>query len=201
MAEIAQLLEEVRQLREEVKTGQEETSRKLARSGRKESYSFKRKANEMQHRFNEEVADKLEEAGAVVDKVEPAAEGRTKVALEKIKDALAEGRQLIAHRQKLLKLADRSEFGWSLVEQYEEDALADDFEDENRIDKAERAAERKAQAKRRKEAADERKRVPNGREAVQREVPRPRPEVQAADVCTRYLLPVWGNGAFEEGLP
>eukprot|EP00731_Ephydatia_muelleri_P023446 Em0015g1029a len=176
MAEIAQLLEEVRQLREEVKTGQEETSRKLARSGRKESYSFKRKANEIQHRFNEEVADKLEEAGAVVDKVEPAAEGRTKVALEKIKDALAEGRQLIAHRQKLLKLADRSEFGWSLVEQYKEDALADDSEDEKRIDKAERAAERKAQAKRRKEAADERKRVPNGREAVQREVPRPRPE-------------------------
>eukprot|EP00731_Ephydatia_muelleri_P018538 Em0011g578a len=150
MAEIAQLLEEVRQLREEVKTGQEETSRKLARSGRKESYSFKRKANEMQHRFNEEVADKLEEAGS--------------------------GRQLIAHRQKLLKLADHSEYGWSLVEQYEEDALADDSEDEKRIDKAERAAERKVQAKRRKEAADERKRVPNGREAVQREVPRPRPE-------------------------
>ena len=176
MAEIAQLLEEVRQLREEVRTGQEETSRKLARSGRKESYSFKRKANEMQHRFNEEVADKLEEAGAIVDKVETAAEGRTKVALEKIKDALTEGRQLIAHRQKLLKLADRSEYGWSLVEQYEEDALADDSDDEKRIEKAERAAERKVQAKRRKEAAEERKGVPSGREAVQREVPRPRPE-------------------------
>ena len=39
-----------------------------------------RKANEIQHRFNEEVADKLEEAGVVVDKVEPAAEGRMKVA-------------------------------------------------------------------------------------------------------------------------
>ena len=111
-----------------------------------------RKANEIQHRFNEEVADKLEEAGVVVDKVEPAAEGRMKVALEKIKDALAEGRQLIAHRQKLLKLDDHSEYGWSLVELYE-DALADDSEDEKRIDKAERAAERKAQAKRRKEAA------------------------------------------------
>ena len=155
-----------------MKTGQEETSRKLARSGRKESYSFKRKANEIRHRFNEEVADKLEEAGTVVDKVEPAAKGLTKVVLEKIKDALAEGRQLIAHRQQLLKLADRSEYGWSLVEQYE-DVLADDSEDEKRIDKAERAAGRKEQAKRRKEAGDERKRVLNGREAMQQEVPRP----------------------------
>ena len=46
----------------------------------------------------------------------------------KIKEALTEGRQLIAHTQKLLiKLADQSEYGWSIVEEYEQDGLADDL--------------------------------------------------------------------------
>ena len=176
MAEIAELVEEVRRLREEVKAGQEETSRKLSRSGRKESYTFKKKANEIQHRFNEDVEDKLDEAEATVAKAEPTAEGRTKEALGKIKEALAEGRKLIAHRQKLLKLADRSEYGWSVVQEYEEDGLADDSDDEKRIEKAERAAERRAQAKRRKEAvADGRKRAPHGKEAAHQELPRPGP--------------------------
>ena len=100
-----------------MKAGQEETSRKLARSGRKASYTFKRKANEIQHRFNGDMADKLNEAEAAVAKVEPTAEGRIKEVLGKIKEALAEGRQLIAHRQKLLKLADRSEYRWSVVDE------------------------------------------------------------------------------------
>ena len=86
-------------------------------------------------------------------------EGCTKEALGKIKETLTEGRQLIAHRRKLLKLANRSEYGWSIVEEYEEDGLANDSEDKKRIEKAEWAAERRAQAKRRKEAAaDGRKR-------------------------------------------
>ena len=160
-----------------MKAGQEETSRKLARSGRKASYTFKRKANEIQHRFNGDMADKLNEAEAAVAKVEPTAEGRMKEVLGKIKEALAEGRQLIAHRQKLLKLADRSEHRWSVVDEYEEDRLANDSEDEKRIEKAERAAERRVQAKRRKEAvADGGKRAPHTREAAQQELPRPRPE-------------------------
>ena len=42
--------------------------------------------------------------------------------------------------------------------------MADDSEDEKRIEKAERAAERRAQAKRRKETVvDGRKRAPHGR--------------------------------------
>ena len=52
----------------------------------------------------------MDEAEAAVTKAEPTAEGRAKEALGKIKEALTEGRQLIAHRQNLLKLADRSEY-------------------------------------------------------------------------------------------
>ncbi|KAL5518174.1 hypothetical protein EMCRGX_G003861 [Ephydatia muelleri] len=98
------------------------------------------------------------------------AEGHTKEALEKIKEALTEGRQLITHRQKLLKLADRFEYGWSVVDEYE-DGLADDSEDKKRIEKAEQAAEWRAQAKRRKEAVSGGgKRTPQRREAVQQEL-------------------------------
>ena len=99
----------------------------------------------------------------------PTREGRTKAALRKIKDALSEGRQLIAHRQKLLKLADRLEYGWKVVDQYE-DELADDSEDEKRISKVEQAAERLALAKGIREAAEKRKKAPNVRETALREL-------------------------------
>ena len=49
----------------------------------------------------------------------------------------------LAHRQKLIKLADRSESGWAVVEEYDADALADNSDDERKIEKAEKAAERK----------------------------------------------------------
>ena len=39
--------------------------------------------------------------------------------------------------QKLIKLADWSEYGWRTVEEYEEDDLAKDSDDEKRIGKAE----------------------------------------------------------------
>ncbi|ETW96471.1 MAG: hypothetical protein ETSY2_46335 [Candidatus Entotheonella gemina] len=64
-------------------------------------------------------------------------------------DALKEGRQLLTERQKLIKIADRSEYGWGVVAEYTTDELAEDSDDEKRIEKAERAAEQKA-AKRRK---------------------------------------------------
>ena len=41
-------------------------------------------------------------------------------------------------------MADRSEFGWSLIAEYDADELADDSDDEKKIEKAEKAAERKA---------------------------------------------------------
>ena len=44
----------------------------------------------------------------------------------------------LARRQKLIKLADHSESGWAIVEEYNADALADD---ERKIEKAKQAAE------------------------------------------------------------
>ena len=62
---------------------------------------------------------------------------------EKAKQELEEGTQLIAKRQKVIKLADKSEFGWETVNEYLADDLASDDEDATRIKKAERSAARK----------------------------------------------------------
>ena len=43
---------------------------------------------------------------------------------------------LIRKRQKLIKLADKSDAGWLVVQEYELEELADDSEDEKRIKKA-----------------------------------------------------------------
>ena len=73
----------------------------------------------------------------------------TQEKLKNVGNCIAKGRQLIANRQKLIKIADRSDLGWAVVEEYTADELAADSDDEKRLDKAERSAERKA-AKRRK---------------------------------------------------
>ena len=46
-------------------------------------------------------------------------------------------------RQKLIRLADHSEFGWEAVNEYETDELAANEDDAKRLEKAEKAAEQK----------------------------------------------------------
>ena len=60
--------------------------------------------------------------------------------MEKAKNAVDEGTKMLTVRQKHIKLADRSEFGWKFVKEYETDDLAEDDQDEKRIAKAEKLA-------------------------------------------------------------
>ena len=62
-------------------------------------------------------------------------------AVRRIKEAIQKGRSLL-EQKKLIRLADSSKHGWSKVDEYT--CMADDSDDERRIEKAERAAERKA---------------------------------------------------------
>ena len=78
-------------------------------------------------------------------------EAGTSPALAKAKDTLAQGKKLLAEKQKLIRIADRSELGWGVVAEYTADELADDSDDEKRIEKAEKEAERKAGKKKRAE--------------------------------------------------
>ena len=78
--------------------------------------AFKKKAHEKQFRFNEEVAIKFDSASASLSETPPA--------VEKAKTLLEEGMKLVSERQKLIRMADKSEHGWATVEEYLEDELA-----------------------------------------------------------------------------
>jgi hypothetical protein len=99
---------------------------------------FKRKANEKQHQFNDLVQDSIEVAQKSLGAVPPA--------IEKAKESLKEGEKLLKDRQKLIRIADRSEYGWATVSEYEEDELADGSDDEKRLYRAEMRAGKKAKA-------------------------------------------------------
>ena len=72
--------------------------------------------------------------------------------LEKAMEAAKEGEGLLKLRQKHIKLADRSDHGWKVVQEYETDDLANDSGDEKRIAKAEKAAEAKAVTSKKRKA-------------------------------------------------
>ena len=72
--------------------------------------------------------------------------GQTEVSLnepQEVRKLVAEGRQLIKKRQKLIKLVDRSKDGCMVVQEYESDELASNSEDEKKIRKAKLSAEKK----------------------------------------------------------
>ena len=52
---------------------------------------------------------------------------------------------------RLIKMADRSEYGWAVVAEYEADELAVDSDDEKRIYRAEKEAEKKWLKKRKRQ--------------------------------------------------
>ena len=66
-------------------------------------------------------------------------------------EELQEGSKALVFRQKLIRLADRSEFGWDAVKEYETDELAENEDDAKQLEKAEKSAEQKA-LKRKKSA-------------------------------------------------
>ena len=57
---------------------------------------------------------------------------------DRLRKHLNEGRDILLHRIKLLKIADRE--GWGVVQKYEQDPLADDEADEKRLKKAIKSA-------------------------------------------------------------
>ena len=69
---------------------------------------------------------------------------------ERAREAIEKGVRLLSERQKPIKIADRSEFGWGVVAEYTADELVEDSDYEKRPDKAEKAAERKARKKKKR---------------------------------------------------
>ena len=137
------------EFRTEVRQGQEDAAAKALKRARYEKlYEFKRKRNEEQVSYNA----KLDETVAEVEAELAEAGTSAAPALQRAMDAVKQSRRLIAERQKLLKIADRSEYGLGVVAEYTTDEVAEGSNDEKRLERAEKAAEQKA-AKRRKKRA------------------------------------------------
>ena len=103
-----------------------------------DGYKFKRRGNEEQFKHNANVITKVREADNLLDPRSCSPDN-----ISAAKEKLAEGMTLLTHRQKLIKIADSSELGWRVVQDYESNPLADDSEDEKKLYKAEYRAERK----------------------------------------------------------
>ena len=114
---------------------------------------FKRKGNEKQYGFNEEVDRHLSRAQ---EELVSAGGGSP---IKRTKEAVEEGTQALANRQKLILLADRSEFGWDVARKYEADELTEDSEDEKKLRKAEKEAQKDAERR----AASRRKATRGGK--------------------------------------
>ena len=107
-----------------------------------------KKGHEEQYRFNADIESHLNKAQGEAAKVHPPTEERR--SLEALKAQLQEGIQAIACRQKRIKVADRSDYGWVVVKAYDNDELASDSEDEKRLFKAEKTAKREISKRKRR---------------------------------------------------
>ena len=71
-----------------------------------------------------------------------------KGAFKRTANHLGEGIKAITKRQKYIKVADRSDYGWATIQAYDTDDLASSSDDEKRLEKAKKEAERRAAKKR-----------------------------------------------------
>lgn len=98
-------------------------------SGSAESYVFKGK----------------DHINSVLDKLVSAATHRNNAELDthnRVSKSVSEGIEIINQRQKLIKMADSSKFGWLTVDQYCYNPLASDSDDEKRMYNAEMRADK-----------------------------------------------------------
>ena len=95
----------------------------------------------------------------MLDKLDEASDAPKQKSYEKVKFALESGTELVSKRVKAIKLADKSEFGWATVNEYLSDELASDSDDEKRIYRAERRAERKINKEKRRRVRSDDKRT------------------------------------------
>ena len=142
-------------LRDDMSSSQEQATQEVVKTFKQQNeYSFKKKGNQIQFQFNSALEASLQVAKKELAKLE-LTEGQGNAALKRASESLEEGITAISDRQKKIKLADRSDYGWEMVSAYEKDELAENSDDERKIEKAEKAAE-KAVTKRKRFRRDDR---------------------------------------------
>ena len=124
----------------------------------KASNTFNYKGNRVQFEFNLNVLDQIETASKNLRA------GKVSSATSDLEEA----KKLIDKRNKLVRFADKSPAGWTAVEEYESDELADDSEDEKKL----RSAEKRALSKIRKRKENFNLPVPELRSVSQQRKPK-----------------------------
>ena len=81
------------------------TVEQAVKKARRESYTCKRKGNQQQ----------LDHAVQVLDKFDEASDALKAKSYDKVKAALDSGTEVVSKRIKVIKMADKSDFGWSTV--------------------------------------------------------------------------------------
>ncbi|XP_020909998.1 uncharacterized protein LOC110247825 [Exaiptasia diaphana] len=98
--------------------------------------TFKKKGNEHQFKFNEKVIACHKQASKALELKN----------IARAKELLEQGTVLLNNRQKLTKIADKSEFGCATIQEYVDDELADNEADAKKIKKAEKRAGERSKA-------------------------------------------------------
>ena len=101
-------------------------------------YHYKNKAHEEQASFNEQVEESVQEAHDALTTIDDSP------ALQCAQEDLEKGAWLLVERQKLIKIADRSDNRWGFVVEYTVDEVTDDSDDEKHLEMVEKVAKRKA---------------------------------------------------------
>ncbi len=115
--------------------------------------SFNKKGNEKQYKFNSDILDRVQSASKKVASVL----GAVQLPPDQQEDLvsadvnLQEGINELMQRNKMIRLADQSEAGWAVVEQYIGCDLAEGAEDERKIKCAEKLAIKQLERKREKQ--------------------------------------------------
>ena len=116
----------------EVRQGQEDAAAKALKRARYDRpYAFKQKGNEAQVAFNAKVDQAWAQAEDDIADIAPTP--ATTPAIQRLLETVGIDSSLIEERQKLIRLADRSEHGWGMVEEYTADDLAVDSDHERRV--------------------------------------------------------------------
>ena len=103
----------------------------------KAANNFQFKGNKLQFEFNSSLLDSIDSASASL------LEGN----LTRVNQELENVKTLLNKRDKTIRFADKSPAGWTAVEEYESDELADDSEDEKKLRSAEKRSLSKLRAR------------------------------------------------------
>ena len=154
----AKFTDKLAKLQKEVMAGQGEfLSRSHRENIQKRSYQFRRKGNEEQFKFNALVDNHLGAAKKELGKLEPRNEEENNI-VARSKAHLDEGIKEIAVQQKQIRIADRSDLGWAVIEACMDNELTSDSDDDRKLYKANHEAQQTVKRKRADSATTEAKR-------------------------------------------